>query len=708
MARDLKYTRNIGIAAHIDAGKTTTTERILFYTGVSHKIGEVHDGAATMDWMEQEQERGITITSAATTCSWNFPTENGATLPETLPYHFNIIDTPGHVDFTVEVNRSLRVLDGLVFLFSAVDGVEPQSETNWRLADNYKVPRIGFVNKMDRQGSNFLMVCKQVREMLKSNAVPIVLPIGDEADFRGVVDLVTNRAIIWHEDNMGATFDEVPIPEEMVAEVKQYRAELIEAVAEYDETLMEKFFEDEDSITVEEVNAALRAAVMDMSIIPMICGSSFKNKGVQFLLDAVCRYLPSPLDKEAIVGTNPDTDLPITRKPDVKEPFAALAFKIATDPFVGRLAFFRAYSGRLDAGSYVLNNRSGNKERISRIYQMHANKQNPIDFIEAGDIGAAVGFKDIKTGDTLSAEKSPIILESMDFPDPVIGIAVEPKTKADVDKLGMALAKLAEEDPTFQVKTDEASGQTIISGMGELHLDIICDRLKREFKVDVNQGQPQVEYKEAFTAAADHREVFKKQSGGRGKFADIVFTIEPASEAKAGLEFENKIKGGNVPKEFIPAIEKGFKEAMKNGPLAGFEMDSMKVTIKDGSFHPVDSDALSFELAAKMGYKAAAKAARAVILEPIMKLEVLTPEENMGDIVGDLNRRRGQVTNMDDRAGAKVIKATVPLSEMFGYVTALRTMSSGRATSTMEFDHYEETPSNISEEVIKKAKGITA
>ena len=708
MARDLKYTRNIGIAAHIDAGKTTTTERILFYTGVSHKIGEVHDGAATMDWMEQEQERGITITSAATTCSWNFPTENGATLPETLPYHFNIIDTPGHVDFTVEVNRSLRVLDGLVFLFSAVDGVEPQSETNWRLADNYKVPRIGFVNKMDRQGSNFLMVCKQVREMLKSNAVPIVLPIGDEADFRGVVDLVTNRAIIWHEDNMGATFDEVPIPEDMVAEVKQYRAELIEAVAEYDETLMEKFFEDEDSITVEEVNAALRAAVMDMSIIPMICGSSFKNKGVQFLLDAVCRYLPSPLDKEAIVGINPDTDLPVTRKPDVKEPFAALAFKIATDPFVGRLAFFRAYSGRLDAGSYVLNNRSGNKERISRIYQMHANKQNAIDFIEAGDIGAAVGFKDIKTGDTLSAEKSPIVLESMDFPDPVIGIAVEPKTKADVDKLGMALAKLAEEDPTFQVKTDEASGQTIISGMGELHLDIICDRLKREFKVDVNQGQPQVEYKEAFTAAADHREVYKKQSGGRGKFADIVFTIEPASEAKAGLEFENKIKGGNVPKEFIPAIEKGFKEAMKNGPLAGFEMDSMKVTIKDGSFHPVDSDALSFELAAKMGYKAAAKAARAVILEPIMKLEVLTPEENMGDIVGDLNRRRGQVTNMDDRAGAKVIKATVPLSEMFGYVTALRTMSSGRATSTMEFDHYEETPSNISEEVIKKAKGITA
>ncbi len=708
MSRDLRYTRNIGIAAHIDAGKTTTTERILFYTGVSHKIGEVHDGAATMDWMEQEQERGITITSAATTCSWDFPTVNGEKLPETLPYHFNIIDTPGHVDFTVEVNRSLRVLDGLVFLFSAVDGVEPQSETNWRLADNYKVPRIGFVNKMDRQGSNFLMVCKQVREMLKSNAVPIVLPIGDEADFRGVVDLVTNKAIIWNEDDLGATFQEVPIPADMLAEVKQYRAELIEAVAEYDETLMEKFFEDEDSITVIEVNAALRAAVMDMSIIPMICGSSFKNKGVQFLLDAVCKYLPSPMDKEGIVGINPNTDKPETRKPDVKEPFAALAFKIATDPFVGRLAFFRAYSGRLDAGSYVLNNRSGNKERISRIYQMHANKQNAIDFIEAGDIGAAVGFKDIKTGDTLTAEKFPIVLESMDFPDPVIGIAVEPKTKADIDKLGMALHKLAEEDPTFQVKTDEASGQTIISGMGELHLDIICDRLKREFKVEVNQGQPQVEYKEAFTASADHREVYKKQSGGRGKFADIVFTIEPASEAKSGLEFVNVIKGGNVPKEYIPSIEKGFREAMKNGPLAGFEMDSMKVTIRDGSFHPVDSDALSFELAAKMGYKAAAKAARAVILEPIMKLEALTPEENMGDIVGDLNRRRGQVTNMDDRAGAKVIKALVPLSEMFGYVTALRTMSSGRATSTMEFDHYEETPSNISEEVIKKAKGITA
>ncbi len=705
MARDLKFTRNIGIAAHIDAGKTTTTERILFYTGVSHKIGEVHDGAATMDWMEQEQERGITITSAATTCTWNFPTENGELTDDSKGYHFNIIDTPGHVDFTVEVNRSLRVLDGLVFLFSAVDGVEPQSETNWRLADNYKVPRMGFVNKMDRQGSNFLAVCTQVREMLKSNAVPIVLPIGEEADFRGIVDLVKNRAIVWHDDNFGSTFDVIDIPADMEDEVRQYRAELIEAVAEYDENLMEKFFEDEDSITEEEVHAALRAAVMDMSIIPMVCGSSFKNKGFQFLLDAVCRYLPSPLDKEAIVGTNPNTDEEIARKPDPKEPFSALAFKIATDPFVGRLAFFRAYSGTLNAGSYVLNNRSGNKERISRIYQMHSNKQNAIESISAGDIGAAVGFKDIKTGDTLSDEKNPIVLESMVFPDPVIGIAVEPKTKADVDKLGMALAKLAEEDPTFQVKTDEASGQTIISGMGELHLDIIVDRLRREFKVEVNQGQPQVEYKEAITQKANHREVYKKQTGGRGKFADIVFTIEPAEEGKSGLEFVNEVKGGNVPKEFIPSVEKGFKEAMKNGPLAGFEMDSMKITLKDGSFHPVDSDQLSFELAAKLGYKESARAAKAVILEPIMKLEVLTPEENMGDIVGDLNRRRGQVNSMDDRAGSKVVKASVPLSEMFGYVTSLRTLSSGRATSTMEFSHYAETPSNISEEVIKATKG---
>jgi elongation factor G len=705
MARDLKYTRNIGIAAHIDAGKTTTTERILYYTGVSHKIGEVHDGAATMDWMEQEQERGITITSAATTCEWNFPTDQGKKIDISKPYHFNIIDTPGHVDFTVEVNRSLRVLDGLVFLFSAVDGVEPQSETNWRLADNYKVPRMGFVNKMDRQGSDFLKVCQQIKDMLKSNAVPIVLPIGEEEDFKGVVDLVKNQAIVWHEENKGSTFDVVDIPDDMRADVEKFRANLIEAVAEYDDNLLEKFFEDPESISEDEIHEALRKAAQDMSIIPMVCGSAFKNKGVQFLLDCVCRYLPSPEDKQAIIGTHPDNGSEISRKPTVAEPFSALAFKIATDPYVGRLAFFRVYSGRLDAGSYIFNNRSENKERISRIYQMHADKQNAIDFIEAGDIGAAVGFKDIKTGDTLSAEKHPIVLESMDFPDPVIGIAVEPKTKADVDKLGMALGKLAEEDPTFQVRTDEASGQTIISGMGELHLDIIVDRLKREFKVEVNQGQPQVEYKEAVTATADHREVYKKQTGGRGKFADIVFTMEPAEEGASGLEFINNIKGGNIPKEYIPSVEKGFKEAMKNGPLAGFEIDSLKVSLKDGSFHPVDSDSLSFELAAKLGFKEAARLAKSVIMEPMMKLEVLTPEENMGDIVGDLNRRRGQVNNMDDRAGSKVVKAIVPLSEMFGYVTSLRTLSSGRATSTMEFSHYSETPSNVSDEVIASIKG---
>jgi elongation factor G len=707
MARDLKFTRNIGIAAHIDAGKTTTTERILFYTGVSHKIGEVHDGAATMDWMEQEQERGITITSAATTCNWNFPTDQGKSIDSTKSYHFNIIDTPGHVDFTVEVNRSLRVLDGLVFLFSAVDGVEPQSETNWRLADNYKVPRIGFVNKMDRQGSNFLGVCNQVIEKLGSKAVPIVLNIGDEEDFKGIVDLVKNVAMVWHEDNFGSTFDVVDIPDDLKEEAERLRGELIEAVAEYDENLLEKYFDDPDSITEDEVHNALRAATQDISIIPMICGSAFKNKGVQFLLDAVCRYLPSPEDKDAIVGTKPDSEEEISRLPNVSEPFSALAFKIATDPFVGRLAFFRVYSGRLDAGSYVLNNRSGDRERISRIYQMHSNKQNAIDFIEAGDIGAAVGFKDIKTGDTLSFEKAPIILESMVFPDPVIGVAVEPKTKADVDKLGLALSKLAEEDPTFQVKTDEASGQTVISGMGELHLDIIVDRLRREFKVEVNQGQPQVEYKEALTQSASHREVYKKQTGGRGKFADIVFTIEPGEQGKSGLEFVNLIKGGNIPREYIPSVEKGFKDSMKNGPLAGFEVDSMKVTLEDGSFHPVDSDSLSFELAAKLAFKVAAKAAKAVIMEPIMKLEVITPEENMGDIVGDLNRRRGQVNSMDDRAGAKVVKGEVPLSEMFGYVTSLRTLSSGRATSTMEFSHYSETPSNISETVISEIRGNT-
>ena len=705
MARDLTLTRNIGIAAHIDAGKTTTTERILFYSGKNHKIGETHEGGATTDWMEQEAERGITITSAAVTVDWKFPTEQGKPLPDAKNYHFNIIDTPGHVDFTVEVNRSLRVLDGLVFLFSAVDGVEPQSETNWRLADNYKVARMGFVNKMDRQGADFLNVCKQVKEMLGSNAVPIVLPIGDEADFKGVVDLVKNRAIVWHDENHGSTFDIVDIPANMADEVKQFRAQLIEEIAAYDEDLLEKFMEDENSITEEEIHAALRAATLDMSIIPMTCGSSFKNKGVQFMLDAVCRYLPSPMDKEAIDGTDPRTDEPISRKPSVAEPFAALAFKIATDPFVGRLAFFRAYSGRLDAGSYVLNTRSNSKERISRIFQMHANKQEPIEYIEAGDIGAAVGFKSIKTGDTLCDEKHPIVLESMIFPDPVIGIAVEPKTKADQDKMGNALAKLAEEDPTFQVKTDEASGQTIISGMGELHLDIIVDRMRREFKVEVNQGQPQVEYKENLTMTANHREVYKKQSGGRGKFADIVFELAPADDNKPGLEFINEIKGGNVPKEYIPSVEKGFKEAMRNGPLAGFEVEGIKVTVKDGSFHPVDSDALSFELAAKLGFKEAGKKAKPVIMEPIMKIEVVTPEEYMGDIVGDLNKRRGTINGMDDRNNAKVIKGFVPLSEMFGYVTTLRTLSSGRATSSMEFEKYEAAPQNVAESVIEKARG---
>ncbi len=696
--RDLKFTRNIGIAAHIDAGKTTTTERILYYTGISHKIGEVHDGAATMDWMEQEQERGITITSAATHCKWMYRDQE---------FTVNIIDTPGHVDFTVEVERSLRVLDGVVALFSAVDGVEPQSETVWRQADKYKVPRLGFVNKMDRQGADFFNVCKQVREMLGGNPVPLQVPIGDEIDFKGVVDLISKKAIIWNDEDHGMTYETIDIPEELMDDVNKYRTELVEAVAEYDEALMEKFFEDENSITEDEIIAALRAATIDMSIIPMMCGSAFKNKGVQAMLDAVMRYMPSPVDVEAIVGTNPETNEDESRKPHVDSPFSALAFKIATDPFVGRLAFFRVYSGALDAGSYVLNNRSGKKERISRIYQMHSNKQEPINRIEAGDIGAAVGFKDIKTGDTLTDEKHPIVLESMTFPEPVIGIAVEPKTKADVDKMGMALAKLAEEDPTFQVKTDEISGQTIISGMGELHIEILVDRLKREFKVEVNEGQPQVEYKETVTKNADHREVYKKQSGGRGKFADIVFEMGPVDEdfEGKGLQFVDTIKGGRIPKEFVPSVEKGFKEAMKSGPMAGFQMDTLKVTLKDGSFHPVDSDQLSFELAAKMGYKAAAKKAGAVVLEPIMKIEVVTPEENMGDIVGDLNRRRGQVNSMSDRSGAKIIKAEVPLAEMFGYVTTLRTLSSGRATSTMEFSHYAETPSNISEEVIKAAKG---
>jgi len=694
--RDLTYTRNIGIAAHIDAGKTTTTERILYYGGVSHKIGEVHDGAATMDWMEQEQERGITITSAATTLNWNYREQD---------YHVNIIDTPGHVDFTVEVNRSLRVLDGLVFLFSAVDGVEPQSETNWRLADNYNVPRLGFVNKMDRQGADFLNVCRQVKEMLGSHALPLQIPIGAEDDFRGVVDLINFKGIVWSEEDQGMTFETIEIPADILEEATEYREALLEAVAEFDDNLMEKYFDDPDTLTEREILDALREATIGGKVVPMMCGSAFKNKGVQAMLDMVMEILPSPMDTQAIVGTLPDSDEEASRQPSVDEPFSALAFKIATDPFVGRLCFTRAYSGVLPSGSYVLNTRTGKKERISRIYQMHANKQNQIDELACGDIAALVGFKNIKTGDTLCDEKNPIVLESMDFPDPVIGIAVEPKTQADVDKLGMALGKLAEEDPTFQVKTDEETGQTVISGMGELHLDIIIDRLRREFKVECNQGAPQVAYKEAITGSVDHREIYKKQSGGRGKFADIVVTIEAAEEGKDGLEFVNEIKGGNVPKEFIPSVEKGFKEAMKNGILAGFPMDAMRVVLKDGSFHAVDSDQLSFELAAKMAYRNAVPKAGAVLMEPIMKLEVLTPEENMGDIVGDLNRRRGIINGMDDRAGSKVVKAFVPLSEMFGYVTQLRTISSGRATSTMEFDHFEETPKSVSEDVIAKAKG---
>ena len=696
--RDLTLTRNIGIAAHIDAGKTTTTERVLYYAGVSHKIGEVHDGAATMDWMEQEQERGITITSAATTVFWEYRGQE---------YHINIIDTPGHVDFTVEVNRSLRVLDGLVFLFSAVDGVEPQSETNWRLADNYNVARIGFVNKMDRQGANFLMVCKQVKEMLGSNAVPLQLPIGGEETFKGVVDLINNRGIVWNEDDMGMTFEEVPIPEEMLEEVAEYRENLLEAIADFDDTLMEKYFEDPDSITEKEILAALRAATISMKIVPMVCGSAFKNKGVQTMLDYVMELLPSPMDTEAIIGTNPDTEAEESRKPSVDEPFAALAFKIATDPFVGRLCFVRAYSGILDSGSYIMNMRTQKKERISRIFQMHANKQNQIDKLHAGDIGALVGFKDIRTGDTLTELGKPIVLESMDFPDPVIGIAIEPKTQADVDKMGMALAKLSEEDPTLTIHTDEDSGQTVLSGMGELHLDIILDRLKREFKVECSQGAPQVAYKEAISGSTEHREVYKKQSGGRGKFADISVVIEPVEDAEEanGLEFVDKIKGGRIPKEFIPSVEKGFKDSMKNGVLAGYPMDSLKVTLLDGSFHAVDSDQLSFELAAKMAFREAIPKSKPVLLEPIMKLEVVTPEENMGDIVGDLNRRRGQVDGMDDRNGAKVVKAKVPLSEMFGYVTALRTMSSGRATSSMEFSHFDAAPKGIADEVIAVAKG---
>jgi elongation factor G len=708
---DLRFQRNFGIAAHIDAGKTTTTERILRYTGMIHKIGEVHDGAATTDWMEQEKERGITITSAAVSCQWNFPTNKGTVDANTKKYYFNIIDTPGHVDFTVEVERSMRVLDGLIALFSAVDGVEPQSETVWRQANRYKVPRIGFVNKMDRSGADFLMVVNQVKEMLGAKAVPLQLPIGAEDDFKGVVDLIKMKGIIWHMETEGMTFDEIPVPADMLEEAEEWRAKLVEAVAEYDDTLMEKFFEDPNSITEDEMHEAIRKATVDLSIVPMMCGSSFKNKGVQTALDAVCRYLPSPLDIEDTQGIDPNTGETIYRKANAKEPFAALAFKIMTDPFVGRLAFFRCYSGHLDAGSYVLNVRSGKKERISRIMKMFANKQNPIDFIEAGDIGAAVGFKEIKTGDTLCDEDHPITLENMFIPEPVIAIAVEPKTQVDVDKMGMAIAKLVEEDPTLRVNTDEETGQTILRGMGELHLEIIIDRMRREFKVEVNQGAPQVAYKEAFNTTIEHREILKKQTGGRGKFADIQFAIGPADEEwlkeneGKHFQFVNDIFGGSVPKEFIPAISKGFETSMGTGVLAGYPLTSMKVRVFDGSYHDVDSDAMSFELCARSGFREAGRKAKPILLEPIMKVEVLTPDQYMGDVTGDLNRRRGILEGMDNRANLQVIKAKVPLSEMFGYVTQLRSMSSGRATSTMEFSHYAPAPNNVAEEVIAKVKG---
>ncbi len=707
MATDLKYTRNIGIAAHIDAGKTTTTERILYYTGISHKIGEVHDGAATMDWMEQEQERGITITSAATKTSWKWQGQE---------YPINIIDTPGHVDFTVEVERSLRVLDGMVALFCAVSGVEPQSETVWRQGNKYKVPRIGFVNKMDRSGADFFEVVKQVREMLGANPVPLQVPIGAEETFRGVVDLITNKAIIWNEEDRGMTYEEIPIPEDLQATVDEYREKLLEAVAEYDETLMEKFFDDPDTISPEEIRAAIRAAVIDMSIIPMMCGTAFKNKGVQAVLDAACAFMPSPLDIEAVEGIDPKTDEAVTRQPSADEPFSALAFKIATDPFVGRLAFFRVYSGALEAGSYIMNTRSGKKERISRIYQMHSNKQNPIDRVEAGDIAAAVGFKDIKTGDTMSALDHQIVLESMTFPDPVIGLAVEPKTQKDVEKMGMALAKLSEEDPTFTAKYDEDTNQTIISGMGELHLEIIVDRMKREFGVEVNEGAPQVNYKEALTASVTHRERLKKQSGGSGLFADMEFELGPADQefleseefqnGKERLQFDWKIVGGKIDKNYIKPIKDGFTAMMDNGVLAGFGMDSMKVRVYDGSMHAVDSKPIAFELCAKEGFKAAAAKTKPVLLEPIMKLEVTTPEEYTGGVIGDLNRRRGLLKGQDAKAAAVIVKADVPLSEMFGYVTHLRTITSGRASSSMEFSHYAPAPRNISEEVIAKAKGL--
>ncbi|MBR6962710.1 MAG: elongation factor G [Prevotella sp.] len=699
---DLKLTRNIGIMAHIDAGKTTTSERILFYTGKTHKIGEVHDGAATMDWMAQEQERGITITSAATTCNWDW---NGQ------KYKINLIDTPGHVDFTAEVERSLRVLDGAVATYSAADGVQPQSETVWRQADKYNVPRIGYVNKMDRSGADFFETVQQMRDILGANPVVIQVPIGAEEHFKGLVDLITMKAILWHDETMGAEYDIEEIPADLVDECNEWREKLLEAAAEYDESLMEKFFDDPDSITKEEIIAAIRKGTISMACTPMLCGSSYKNKGVQPLLDYVCAFLPSPVDTEAVMGTNPDTDAEEGRKPSEEEPTAALAFKIATDPYMGRLVFFRVYSGSVKAGSYVYNPRSGKKERISRLFQMNSNKEIPMESIDAGDIGAGVGFKDIRTGDTLCDENAPIVLESMTFPDTVISIAVEPKSQADIAKLDNGLAKLAEEDPTFTVHTDEQSGQTVISGMGELHLDIIIDRLKREFKVECNQGKPQVNYKEAITKTVNLREVYKKQSGGRGKFADIIVNIGPVDDdwnakENGGLQFVNEVKGGNVPKEFIPAVQKGFEDAMKAGILGGYPMDTLKVTLLDGSFHPVDSDQLSFELAARNAYKNACAKAGPVLMEPIMKLEVITPEENMGDVIGDLNKRRGQVEGMDEaRSGGRVIKAMVPLSEMFGYVTALRTITSGRATSSMEYDHHSPLSSSIAKTVLEEVKG---
>ena len=694
--RDLKFTRNIGIMAHIDAGKTTTSERILFYTGKTHKIGEVHEGAATMDWMVQEQERGITITSAATTAFWHY---NGDT------YQINLIDTPGHVDFTVEVERSLRVLDGTVATFCAVGRVQPQSETVWRQADKYGVPKIAYVNKMDRVGADFLACVEEIKTKLGATAIPICLPIGAEDKFDGIVDLIDMKAIFYDGNSEElVNYKEGEIPAELKGEAARWRDILLEAAAECDETLMEKYFEDPDSLTKEEIIAAIRKGTISMQIVPACCGSSFKNKGVQFLLDAVMRYLPSPLDKGAVTGTNPRTGDEITRKPSADEPFCALVFKIATDPFVGRLAFLRAYSGKLDAGSYVFNTRTGKKERVARLYQMHSNHQNPIEFVEAGDICAAVGFKDLRTGDTVCLEEKPITLESMEFPDPVIGIAVEPKTQKDLDKLGIALGKLAEEDPTFTVKSDHETGQTVISGMGELHLDIIVDRLRREFGVDINQGAPQVNYKESITGSYQLREVFKKQTGGRGKFADIIVNISPADEGVQGLQFINSVKGGNIPKEFIPSIEKGFQSAMANGVLAGYEVPSLKVEVIDGSYHPVDSDQLSFELAARMAFRHACPKCHPVLLEPIMSLEVVTPEDYMGDIVGDLNRRRGQIVAMDSTAnGARIVKAYVPLGEQFGYVTVLRTLSSGRATSTMTFDHYAEVPANLAKDIIEKS-----